>query len=155
VDTLKTGNLTEQENEFIERMGMSSQADGLSRIAGRIWATLIISKEPLSSTQLAKLLSISKGSVSTNTRVLESLDIINRQYIAGERQEHFSIRNKPYRLLVEGQIKRFEAAREFLADSRSKLPDLTVKKRLEELENFYKAYGEACKAIITQLETND
>tara|TARA_R110002167_G_scaffold45324_3_gene136221 strand:+ start:15384 stop:15860 length:477 start_codon:yes stop_codon:yes gene_type:complete len=153
--SLNTRELTEQEIEFIERMGMSALADGLSRIAGRIWGVLMISEDPLSSTRLSELLAISKGSLSTNTHSLEALDIIDRHYVSGARQEHFSIKPNPYRILVEGQIKRFETSCKFLAETRKKLPGKTAQRRLKELEQFYTIYGETCKIVITELDKHD
>ena len=153
--TLRERALDEHESEFVERLGMSAQADGLTRIAGRIWAVLMLTDVPLSAARLAELLTISKGSISTNTRVLESLDIINRHFIAGARQEHFAIQTNAYRALVEGQIKRFETSREFLADSRKKLRTDTAKSRLAELELFYQLFEDGCKTVIANMDKHD
>ena len=63
---------------FIERMGMIAQADGLPRIAGRIMGLIILEGGPYSFGELAKRLSVSRGSISTNTRLLENMGVIER-----------------------------------------------------------------------------
>ncbi|MAB50555.1 MarR family transcriptional regulator, partial [Marinobacter sp.] len=111
--------LTESDRRFIERLGLQAQSEGFSRIAGQIWATLIVSDEPVSSSQLVDTLRVSKASVSTNTCFLERLGIVERRSIPGERQDFFAIRPHPYAALVEGQIKRLEARKEVIAEAKA------------------------------------
>lgn len=143
--------LSGEESEFVERMGRGAQADGMARIAGRIWGALIVCDEPVTSSQLAQLLQISKGSVSSNTRVLESLDIIDRGYRPGSRQEYFSMKSKPYQTLIEGQIARLEQSIGFIASSRDYLKGDQVQHKLCELEEFYTLYRSACMKLVKQL----
>ena len=56
---------------FIERMGLAFESDGLPRIAGRIFGLLLLSEDCRSLDELAAELKVSKGSVSTNARLLE------------------------------------------------------------------------------------
>lgn len=56
---------------FVESMGLTLESDGLPRIAGRIFGWLLVSEEAQSLDDLAAELRVSKGSVSTNTRLLE------------------------------------------------------------------------------------
>ena len=57
--------------DFIERMGLALESDGLPRIAGRIFGLLLVSEDARSLDDLAAELRVSKGSVSTNARLLE------------------------------------------------------------------------------------
>ncbi|MDQ4423132.1 MAG: hypothetical protein QF808_04395 [Thalassolituus sp.] len=111
--------LTESDRRFIERLGLQAQSEGFSRIAGHIWATLIVSDEPVSSSQLVDTLRGSKASVSTNTCFLERLGIVERRTMPGERQDFFSIRPHTYAALVQGQIKRLEARKEVIAEAKA------------------------------------
>ncbi len=54
----------------------SAFAEGFSRIAGQLWATLIVSYGPVSLSQLVDTLRASKASVSMNTCFLERLGIV-------------------------------------------------------------------------------
>ena len=63
---------------FIERMGVALDSDGLPRIAGRIFGLLLVSEDPRSLDDLAAELRVSKGSVSTNARLLEQRGLLER-----------------------------------------------------------------------------
>ena len=107
--------LTDSDRRFIERLGLQAQSEGFSRIAGQLWATLIVSDGPVSSSQLVDTLRVSKASVSTNTCFLERLGIVERRTMPGEREDFFAIRPHPYAALVEGQMKRLEARKVLLS----------------------------------------
>lgn len=92
--------------EFVEFMGLTLQADGFSRIAGRIFGLLLITREPLTADDLCDRLQISRGSVSTNCRTLEGLDVIERVCIAGERKDHFQVPGDPFSQFMRGHIRR-------------------------------------------------
>lgn len=145
--------LTESEARFIERLGQQTQSDGLSRIAGQIWAALIVCDGPVSSSHLMELLGISKGSVSTNTRLLEMLGIVERRSKPGERQDFFSIRPNPYETLVEGQVKRFEAAKAVVAEAKSTISKGHTSAKLAELERLYALYHESAKDLLERLKS--
>lgn len=145
--------LTEAEENFIERLGQQAQSNGLSRIAGQIWAALIVSDGPISSSELVELLRISKGSVSTNTRLLEMLGIIERRSKPGERQDFFSIRPNPYATLVERQVKRFEAAKLIVAEAKSTITADHIGAKLADLELFYDLYHESSKDLLKRLKS--
>ncbi|MEX2516280.1 MAG: MarR family transcriptional regulator [Gammaproteobacteria bacterium] len=145
--------LTEPESHFIERMGQQAQSDGLSKIAGQIWAALIVSDGPVSSSELVELLHISKGSISTNTRLLEMLGIVERGSKPGERQDFFSIRPNPYAALVEGQVKRFEAAKAVVAETKSAITADHTRTKLADLERFYTLYHDSSKELLKRLKS--
>lgn len=145
--------LTEADARFIERLGQQAQSDGLSRIAGQIWAALIVSEGPISSSELVELLRISKGSVSTNTRLLEMLGIVERRSKPGERQDFFSIRSNPYAKLVEGQVRRFEAAKSIVAEAKSTMTADHISAKLADLELFYDLYHESSKDLLKRLKS--
>lgn len=136
--------------QFVERLGLVAQADGLPRIAGRIMGYLVIYGGPFSFTELAEKLKVSRGSISTNTRLLERLGVIERVTKAGERQDYFQIRNRPYEALLQGVLVRLHKAREVVTDTQSQLPrnwgDGGTRARLADLREFY----ETC---ITNTET--
>lgn len=129
----------ETADHFIERMGLVFEADGMPRIAGRIMAFLIVFKGPYSFGDLARRLKVSRGSVSTNTRLLERLGIIERVTLSGERQDYFQIRPNPYQEVIKGTLERMRKARSIVDETMAELPgDWTgACERLGELETFY------------------
>jgi DNA-binding transcriptional regulator GbsR (MarR family) len=76
--------------QFIERVGLIAQVDGLPRIAGRIMGLLVIYGGPFSFAEIAKRLQVSRGSISTNRRLLENLGVIERVARPGIVLERFS-----------------------------------------------------------------
>lgn len=136
-------------SDFIEKMGLISQADGLPRIAGRILGALIMSDEPFSFSQLSELLAVSRASVSTNTRLLVNLGMIERTTKRGERQDYFKLKENPYLSLKQGIQTRITHASEVLSDTQAKLPDelAGAKKRLHDMQCFYSDFAKAIKSI--------
>lgn len=73
--------------DFVERMGMALEADGLPRIAGRIFGLLLVSEDCRSLNELAAELHVSKASVSTNARLLEQRGVLERDSRPSDRRD--------------------------------------------------------------------
>ena len=81
-----TNNLQNEEKKFIEEVGIVFEQTGLPRMAGRVFGWLLISDPPYQSpAELAEVLMASKGSISTTTRLLLQLGLVERFIIPGER----------------------------------------------------------------------
>lgn len=84
--------MDEQERRFVENLSIILHGMGESRMAGRIFAALILADSPeTSSSELAETLSISNGSVSVATRDLIAHGLIERVGRPGERQAYFRV----------------------------------------------------------------
>lgn len=103
-------------DDFIERYGMAAEQDGLPRTAGRMLALLIVEGGPFSFSELAERLQVSRGSVSTNTRLLEQFGVIERVAKPGDRQDYFKIVADPWVRLLEAWTER-QAKTEKIAES--------------------------------------
>ncbi len=136
---------------FIERLGLVAQAEGMPRIAGRIMGFLVIYGGPFSFAELAERLQVSRGSISTNSRLLENLGVIERVTRPGERQDYFQIRRKPYVELLKGSLARLYKAREVVGEAKGKLPNdwLEAQARLDELASFYGGMIERTEGMMT------
>ncbi len=139
---------------FIDRMGLVAEADGLSRIAGRIMGLMVVEGGPLSFSEIGERLAISRASVSTNTRFLERIGVIERVTIKGERQDYFQLAKAPYARLLEGSIARIKKAESVVADAKAELsPDeVERKRRLDELGAFYEALAASFKDLAARFE---
>ena len=144
--------LSDAEKDFVERMGLSIQADGMSRITGRVWGLILLVGGPISSAQIAETLEISKGSVSTNTPQLETFGVIERRAVPGERQDHFALSNDPYTAVLEQQRRKFakDAAtvREAMAAVKHRIG---ATERLDAHLHFYEAMSEAFERASDQV----
>jgi DNA-binding transcriptional regulator GbsR (MarR family) len=82
-----------EEKHFVEEFGIAFEQIGMPRMAGRILGWLFISDPPHQSTdQLAEALMASKGSISTVTRLLIQIGLIERISLPGVRHDYFRIR---------------------------------------------------------------
>lgn len=80
---------------FVEEFGLIFESVGLPRMSGRIFGWLLISDPPQqTASDLAEVLQASKGSLSTMTRLLIQIGLIERVSLPGERRDYFQI--KPY-----------------------------------------------------------
>jgi len=77
--------------DFIESMGRQFEEDGGPRIAGRLFGFLMVQESPCSLDDVAEQLQVSKGSASSNARLLEQLGIAERVTRAGDRRDYYQI----------------------------------------------------------------
>ncbi len=136
--------------EFVEQMGFILQAEGLSRIAGRIMGLMIMHGGPFGFNELSERLSVSRASISTNTRLLEDLGVIERTAAAGDRQDYFRLSRQPYARMLHGVVRRMRRAREVVEGTQEALPqDMEgAQDRLNELDAFYEALIESFVNVI-------
>lgn len=141
-------------SDFVERMGLIVQADGMPRIAGRIMGLLVMQGGPFSFAELAERLRVSRASISTNTRLLEDLGVIERTTVPGERQDFFKLRPQPYARMLRGYVERMRRARDVVDETRDALPRARddARARLDELDMFYEALIESFISVIERWE---
>ena len=63
---------------FVSRMGQSTEQDGFTRIAGRLFGHLLLSEEPCSIFELSPAIGVSKASISTDARRLLETGVLER-----------------------------------------------------------------------------
>lgn len=129
----------EERGLYVERWGLAFEEDGLPRIAGRIWGWLLVSDPAMQTPQqLAESLDVSKGSVSTNTRLLEQAGLIERVAVPGSRRSHFRIRGDAYETLMERKLAAVVKWRRLGEEGLALLEGTDVSpERLEALRRFY------------------
>ena len=136
--------------EFVEQMGLVTQADGLPRIAGRIMGLMIMQGGSFGFTELAERLSVSRASISTNTRMLEDLGVIERTTVPGDRQDYFRLARQPYARMLRGVVERMRRARGVVEQAQDALShDMTgAQERLAELDAFYEELIDSFVSVI-------
>jgi DNA-binding transcriptional regulator GbsR (MarR family) len=78
---------------YAESWGLILARWGLSRTAGRIWAWLQVCDPPeCTAGDLVDALHVSKASISTNTRLLESMGLVERVGQRGSRASHYRLK---------------------------------------------------------------
>jgi predicted transcriptional regulator len=82
--------LSPELTNFIESMGRYFESYGIPRIGGRILGLLLIAHEPLSAEDIASILKVSRGSVSTNFRILLTSALAEKVTYPGDRTTYFA-----------------------------------------------------------------
>lgn len=136
--------------EFIESMGLVFQDDGLPRIAGRILGFLTIRTEPHSLQELADCLEVSRGSISTNTRLLEQFGMVERVAKPGDRQGFYQLAQDAFPNVLHGAIQRMTKARQIILKAGERIPrkSALAKKNLEDMARFYDITIDGMDAIL-------
>ncbi len=131
--------------EFIEKIGVIAQGEGLPRIAGRVFATLVYDGERVSFSELAESLGVSRGSISASVRQLEQLQVIKRVAKPGDRQDYFQMAPDAFQALIESSALRSRRAHKEIAATLDELPDTEtgVRSRLNTYANFYEVIDTA------------
>lgn len=74
---------------FIEAGGHATQSFGFGRILGQLFALLYLSPKPMCLDDIAKELGVSKASVSTTVRQLQSWSAVKRVWVKGDRKDYY------------------------------------------------------------------
>ena len=91
-----------EEKHFVEEVGIAFEQTGLPRMAGRILGWLLISDPShQSTTEMAEALMASKGSISTMTRFLIQLGMIERLSLPGVRHDYFRLCSDAWRQAIK------------------------------------------------------
>jgi DNA-binding transcriptional regulator GbsR (MarR family) len=131
--------MTESATQFIERLGLVAAEEGFPRTSGRILGLLLLHDEPLSLDQVAEHLRVSKGSASTNARLLESLGVVERFPSPGDRRDYYQVTGDPWKRMLGVARRRFARMYDVLAEGQECLPVERVqgRRRLREWQRFY------------------
>jgi DNA-binding transcriptional regulator GbsR (MarR family) len=138
--------------QFIERLGLLCEEDGLPRIAGRIFGFLLLQATPCSLDDMADALDVSKASVSTDVRRLVQLGFVTRSSQRGDRRDYYMMSSdwavRALRSKLES-IRRFNAtireARDIVGD------DPTVTSRLDSFEIVHEHFLASITSLLGKL----
>ena len=138
-------------SEFIEKIGLIKQAEGLPRIAGRVFGMLIFDGEMVSFGDLATRLQVSRA--STCIRLLEERGLVKRMTKPGERQDYFQLAPNPYATMLEGIQKRTRVTMGEIAQTIDSLPATAqAVGRLTAYANFYASMDAAVTVALNALD---
>jgi DNA-binding transcriptional regulator GbsR (MarR family) len=103
-------------NDLIHVIGEKAEKFGFSRIAGQLEGLLLFTNQPMSLDEMAERLEVSKGSVSTNIRLLERWKVVRKVYHRGARKNFYEIRGNIWEIeteimssLVKDEIERIKS----------------------------------------------
>lgn len=146
-----------QIDQFIEGLGLAAQADGLPRIAGRMIGLFVVHGGPFSFSEIAEKLQISRGSVSTNARILSALGMLEKVSRPGDRQDYYKLASKPFTRLLEGYAHRMSKMVKLVDDVQGAIPEEEegIHSRISDMGRFYRLAVSNTDTLIALLESED
>jgi len=140
---------------FVEDVGLLLERQGIPRMAGRIIGWLLICDPPhQSASQLAQVLGASKASISTMTRLLIEMGLIEQVGVPGQRRDHFHIKPGAWDEVMRETLEEIILGRQ-LADRGLELLDgksAELKQRLREAREVYAFFEEEYPALLERWE---
>ena len=118
----KLPKLTPELQKFIDGMGMYFENQGIPRIGGRMLGILMIAHWPLSSEDMASILSVSRGSISTNLRLLLSTGMVEKAPMPGSRSTHFAFSDDAMTNRMLASVKSVATFRRLLQQAAEAMP---------------------------------
>lgn len=143
------------EQEFVESLGSFMEQSGLPRMVGRILARLLLASPPLQSADaLADALHVSRGTISTMTRLLIEMGLVERLGVPGERRDYFRMKPGAWAHMLRRNLVQLSVLRQFAAHGLALMQDQPADARqsLEEMHSLYSFCEQHYPALIAQWE---
>ena len=145
-----------RKEQFVERMGLVSEADGLPRIAGRIFGYLLLTPGECSLDELAAELKVSRASVSNDARRLAQMGLIERHSRPGDRRDYYRSAPGAFRRSIERRIERLRQFHAVIDTARAGgIADEAVDRRLGEWDDAHRLLLDAFNTILATIDARD
>lgn len=144
-----------KEQHFIEEVGLMFETLGMPRMAGRIFGWLLIAEPPYQSPgELADMLQASKGSISTMTRLLTQLSLIERVALPGQRRDYYCIKPGAWTQMSKARLATITAFRQLAEKGLDILKDDEAERslRLEEMRDIHAFWEKELPALHDRWE---
>lgn len=129
--------------KVVEKFGIYFDEVGLNKTYGRLFGFFMITKEPVSMSQLVEKLQISKSTASTEIRRLLSMGVIEKVLLADQRADFYQLKKNIWTLNLKQKIQDIK-----------KLQSIIKEIPCNELEHFVqlKEMANYCIFIESELE---
>jgi DNA-binding transcriptional regulator GbsR (MarR family) len=144
-----------EKKHYIEDVGLLFEQAGHPRMAGRIMGWLLICDPPHQSTsELAEVLAASKASISTMSRLLVQMGLIERVGVPELRRDHFRIKEGAWTELMRQHLEEIFTGRQ-LADRGLELLEgqsADSKQRMKEVRDLYSFFEREYPLLLERWE---
>jgi DNA-binding transcriptional regulator GbsR (MarR family) len=141
--------------DYVEEFGMSFEQHRLPRMVGRVLGALMVSDPPeRSAEELVEELRASPGSISSATRTLVQMGLVQRFSRPGERRSYFRVRPGAWQELMRREQPTLKGFRE-LAERGLELMDSArpeAKQGLEEMRSLYAFWERELPSLLERYE---
>ncbi|MFH1184620.1 MAG: hypothetical protein V1755_06225, partial [Chloroflexota bacterium] len=118
----KIPKLTPQLSRFVEGMGVYFESQGIPRIGGRMLGLLMIAHWPLSAEDIAGILRVSRGSISTNLRLLLSSGMVEKAPSPRSRTTYYAFSDEAMEHRLTASVKSVQAFKRLLQQAAGATP---------------------------------
>lgn len=146
--------MDEKRAGYAEDFGLLFEGFGLPRMVGRVLGVLLTSGETdLSAEQLAQALQASRGSISSATRTLTGMGLVQRRTRPGERRDYFMIKPGAWDELMRRELETLSSFREMAERGLTLVnSDVVARQNLEEMREFYAYWEKELPAMLERWE---
>jgi len=144
-----------EEKHFVEDISLYFEQMGLPRTAGRILGVLLISDPPAQSlTDLCELLQASKGSVSTTTRLLVEMGLIERVPSPVPRQVYYQFKPGAWVAFIRQWLRLWALLHQVAEQGLELLQerDPALRQRLQEAHDMFSLIEDEVPALLERVE---
>lgn len=139
--------------QFVERMALICEKEGMPRIGGRIFGYLLATGQALSLDELGETLQASKASVSTNARMLEQFGMVRRVSVMGDRRDFYRAEDDPWESMLRVAQGRWRDMVQVFAEASQRLPTPAGRRRMEDAERFHELLIRECDRLFETWHT--
>lgn len=125
--------------EQAEKLALMLSSHGMQRMTSRVLATMLFTEKPsMTAADLAELLQASAGSISTATKALISVGLVERVPVPSSRRDHYRLRDDAWATMYTNQNE-VVAAMQQAADAgvANTTPGGLAHQRLTQMRDFY------------------
>jgi DNA-binding transcriptional regulator GbsR (MarR family) len=155
-----TTDLEQARDHFIQGMSQISHFWGFPKAMGAIYGAIYLSPTPMTLDELVAQVGVSKGTVSTNVRKLERLQMVHKQVRVGDRKDYYVAETDLWKIvrgvLQERQNRDFSRALQSVDESLSMVSAASAtdadlahfyQERIANLQAFFKTLDKLVATI--------
>jgi DNA-binding transcriptional regulator GbsR (MarR family) len=147
--------MSDRLHQFVEEFALAYEAAGIPRTAGRILGWLMVCDPPeQTASQLVEALGSSKASISTMTRLLMQMHLIERVPRRGSRQDYFRIRPGTWSERVKNGLAGLSLYKSLAEKGLRLLENAPPQRseRLQEMRELYAFFEEELQGLFERYE---
>ncbi|WP_027877095.1 GbsR/MarR family transcriptional regulator [Meiothermus cerbereus] len=147
--------MSDRLHQFVEEFALAYEAAGIPRTAGRILGWLMVCDPPeQTASQLVEALGSSKASISTMTRLLVQMHLIERVPRRGSRQDYFRIRPGTWSERVKNGLAGLSLYKSLAEKGLRLLENAPPQRseRLQEMRELYAFFEEELQGLFERYE---
>jgi DNA-binding transcriptional regulator GbsR (MarR family) len=144
-----------EEKHFVEDISLYFEQMGLPRMAGRVLGVLLICDPPAQSlTDLSGLLQASKSSISTTTRLLTEMGLIERAASPLPRQVYFQFKPGGWLVFIRQRLRLWASLHQIAEHGLELLQDRDpdLRERLQEAHDMFSLIEDELPSLLQRVE---